>query len=102
MGHELKRSSGEYLNSRSLIGLTLAQSRSLLDKGFFKVTLRCIGGYGPYRFKTAKDQSVKGGISKVDYDALVNNESKILLGVKSPSALKKASLVSCFHRALLS
>ena len=78
------------MNSRSLIGLTLAQSRSLLDKGFFKVTLRCIGGYGPYRFKTAKDQSVKGGISKVDYDALVNNESKVLLGVKSPSALKKA------------
>ena len=49
-------------------GLTLAQSRSLLDS-FFEATRRCLGKCGPYRFKAAKEQLVDGGSSKVDYDA---------------------------------
>ena len=67
----------------------MAQSRSLLDKGFFEATRRCLGEYGPYRFKTAKEQSVEGGSSKVDYNVLVNDESKALLEAKSPSVMKK-------------
>jgi hypothetical protein len=67
----------------------LAQSRSLLDKGFFEATRKCLGRCGPYRFKTAKEQSVEGGSSKVDYVALVNNESNALLEAGSPSVMKK-------------
>ena len=67
----------------------LAQSRSLLDVGFFEATRRCLGLCGPYRFKTDKEQSVEGGSSKVDYDAQVNDESKALVEVKSPSVMKK-------------
>ena len=58
--------------------------------GFFEATRRCLGVSGPYRFKTAKEQSVKGGSSKIDYDVLVNDRSKVLLEVKSPSVMKKA------------
>ena len=65
------------------------QSRSLLERGFFEATHRCLGGYGPYRFKTAKEQSSKGGSSKVNYDALENDESKAFLEAKSPSVMKK-------------
>jgi hypothetical protein len=78
------------MNSGSLHGLMLAQSWSLLDKGLFKATCRCLRECGPYSFKTAKEQSVEGGSSKVDYDALMNNESKALLEAKSPSVMKKA------------
>lgn len=66
-----------------------SQSRSLLDTGFLEATRRCLGECGPYRFKTAKEQSVEGGSSKVDYEALVNGESKALLEGKSPSVMKK-------------
>ena len=55
--------------------LTLAQSRSLLEKGLFEAARRCLGECGSYHFKTAIKQSTKGGISKIDYDALVNDES---------------------------
>ena len=55
--------------------LTLAQSRSLLEKGLFEAARRRLGECGPYHFKTAIKQSTKGGISKIDYDALVNDES---------------------------
>jgi hypothetical protein len=48
-------------------------------------TMQC----GPYRFKTAKEQSVERGSSQVDYDALVDDESKALLEVKLPSVMKK-------------
>ena len=53
--------------------LTLAQSRSLLEKGFFESAYRCLGECGPYRFKTAIKKLTKEGISKIDYDALVND-----------------------------
>ena len=62
----------------------------MLNQGFFEATRRCLGECGPYCFKTAKEESVEGGSSKVDYDALVNDESKALLEVKSPSVMKKA------------
>ena len=68
----------------------LAQSRSLLDKGFFEATRKCLGECGPYRFKTAKEESVKGGSSRVDYDALVNDESKALSEAKLSLVMKKA------------
>ena len=68
----------------------MVQSRWLLDKGFFEATRRCLGECGPYRFKTTKEHSVEGGSSAVDYDALVNDESKVLLEAKSPSVMKKA------------
>jgi hypothetical protein len=68
----------------------MAQSRSLLNVGFLEATRRCLGECGPYDcFDTALEQSVKGGSSKVDYEALVNDESKALLEVKSPSVMKK-------------
>ena len=63
----------------------------MLDKGFFEATRRCLAECGRYRFKTAKEQSVEGGRSKVDYAALVNDESKALLEAKSPSVMKKFS-----------
>ena len=62
----------------------------MLNKGFFEATRRCLGECGPYRFKTAKEQSVEGGSSKVDFHALVNGEPKALLEAKSPSVMKKA------------
>ena len=61
----------------------------MLDVGFFEATRKCLGLCGPYRFKTDKEQSVEGGSSKVDYDAQVNDESKALVEVKSPSVMKK-------------
>ena len=67
----------------------LAQSRWLLNNGLFEATRRCLGECGPYRVKTAKEQSVDGVSSKVDYDVLVNDESKVLLEAKSPSVMKK-------------
>ena len=42
-------------NSRSSLGLTLAQSRSLLDMGFLQAMRKCLGRCGPYRFKTTKE-----------------------------------------------
>jgi hypothetical protein len=65
----------------------------LLDKGFFKATRKCLGECGPYRFKTAKEQSVEGGSSKIDYDALVNDESMVLVEAKSPSVMKKVGVL---------
>ncbi|KIM44998.1 hypothetical protein M413DRAFT_17851 [Hebeloma cylindrosporum] len=62
--------------------------RTLLNRGIFKATRRCLGEYGPYRFKTAKEQSVKGGSSKVDYEALVNDESKVLLELLPPRCIE--------------
>ena len=61
----------------------------MLDHGFFEATRRCLGECGPYSFDTDKEQSVEGGSSKIDYDALVNDESKALVEVKSPSVMKK-------------
>ncbi|KIL63596.1 hypothetical protein M378DRAFT_12032 [Amanita muscaria Koide BX008] len=54
-----------------------AQSRTLLDTGFFKATRKCLGEFG------------EGGTSKVDYVALVNDEPKALCEAKSPSVMKK-------------
>ncbi|KAF8227898.1 hypothetical protein L208DRAFT_1067652, partial [Tricholoma matsutake] len=66
-----------------------AQSRSLLGKGLFEATRRCLGEYDQSYFEPAKEQLVEGGSSKVDYDALVNGEPKALLEAKSPSVMKK-------------
>ena len=77
---------------RSSFGLTLAQSRSLLDQGFFQATRKRLGecdAHFDYRFKTAKEQSVEGGSPKVDYVALVNDEPKALVEATSPSVMKK-------------
>ena len=57
--------------------------------GFFEATRRCLGECGLYSFNTAKEQSVEGGSSKVDYIAIVNDESEALLEAKSPSVMKK-------------
>jgi hypothetical protein len=67
----------------------LVQSRSLLDKGFLEAARRCLWEYDQSHFETAKEQSVEGGSSKVDYDVLVNDELKALLEAKSPSVMKK-------------
>ena len=69
-------------------GLTLAQTRSLLDKGFFEAARRCLEECGPYHFNVDEEHSVKGGSSKVDYVALVNNRPKVLCEAKSPSVMK--------------
>ena len=37
-----------------------------------------------------KEESLGGGCLEVDYEALVNVESKVLLEAKSPSVMKKA------------
>jgi hypothetical protein len=60
----------------------------LLDVGFFQAIRKCLGECGPYDFETAKEQSVEGGSSKIDYDLLVNDESKALFEAKSPSVMK--------------
>ncbi|KAM6493293.1 hypothetical protein JOM56_011427 [Amanita muscaria] len=65
------------------------QSRSLLDKGFFEATHRCLQECGPYSFKTTFNQSVEGGSSRVDYVALVNKKPKALCEATSPSAMKQ-------------
>ena len=59
--------------------------------GFFEATCRRLGEYDPYLFRTAKEYSVEGGSSQVDYDALVNlnDESMVLVEAKSPSVIKK-------------
>ena len=63
----------------------------MLDKGFFEAARRCFGECDPglYDFDTAWEESVEGGSSKIDYVALVNDESKALIEVKSPSVMKK-------------
>ena len=63
----------------------------MLDKGFFEATRKCLGrcSPGPYRFRTATEQSVEGGSSKVDYVALVNDEPKALVEAKPPSVMKR-------------
>ncbi|KAM6493291.1 hypothetical protein JOM56_011425 [Amanita muscaria] len=66
-----------------------AQSRTLLDTGFFKATRKCLGEFGSYSFKTAKKHSVEGGTSKIDYVALVNGEPKAVCEAKSPSVMKQ-------------
>ena len=68
----------------------MAQSRSLLDLGFFEATRRCLGECGPYAFQTVNEKSVEGGSSKIDYKALVNDESKVFFEAKSPSVMKKS------------
>ena len=57
--------------------------------GFFQATRRCLGECGPYHFQTAKEHSVEGGSSQVDYNALVNDESMVLVEARSPSVMKK-------------
>ena len=59
--------------------------------GFFQATRRFLAKFEPgsYYFSTALEQSVEGGSSKVDYIALVNDESKALIEAKSPSVMKK-------------
>jgi hypothetical protein len=57
--------------------------------GFFQATCKCLEECGLYNFKTAKEYSVKGGSSQVDYNALVDDKSVVLVEAKSPSAMKK-------------
>jgi hypothetical protein len=67
----------------------LGQSLALLDKGLCEATRRCLWEYGKYSLKTARDDPVDGGSSRVDYVALVNNERRALCEAKSPSVMKK-------------
>ena len=76
--------------SRSSFGLTLAQSRALLDRGFLEATGDFLRLCGPYNFQDDREKSVEGGSSKVDYEALVNDIKRVLLEAKSPSVMKIA------------
>jgi hypothetical protein len=69
--------------------LTLGQSRSLLDKGFFVAARKCLWEYDRSIFETTKENMVKGATSKVDYVVLVDNEPKGLCEAKPPSVMEK-------------
>ena len=60
----------------------------MLDKGFFLAVNACLNTYGEYFFRTAKEDYVEGGRSKVDYVGLVDDERKVLAEAKSPSVMK--------------
>lgn len=68
--------------------LILGQSRTLLDKGLFTATQVCLDMFGEYVFRTAKEEHVEGGTSKVDYVGMVDDERKVLTEAKSPSVMK--------------
>ena len=61
----------------------------MLDTGFYPAARKCLWEYGQYTFGTAKEDSVEGGSSRVDYVALVNNERRALCEAMSPSLMKK-------------
>jgi hypothetical protein len=63
----------------------------LLDRGVYEAARKFLAEYGGYCFATDEENSVQGGGSdRADYQvALVNDSSKVLCKVKSPSVMKK-------------
>jgi len=66
----------------------LGQSRTLLNKGFFRTANFCLRLYGGYRFRTTTEAHVEGGHSKVDYVGSVGGEPVVFIEVNSPSVMK--------------
>ncbi|KAH9063415.1 hypothetical protein EDB87DRAFT_1558209, partial [Lactarius vividus] len=95
-GRRLKFSSfdgREWMDTDWNMNASEYETRTLLDKGFFRTAGFCLGAYGGYHFHTMKTASAQGGDrSKVDYVGLLDREPAILVEAKSPSVMKAAAL----------
>ncbi|KAH9050748.1 hypothetical protein EDB84DRAFT_1258875 [Lactarius hengduanensis] len=79
----------EWMDKDWRMNASESETRTLLDKGFFRTAGFCLGAYGGYCFHTMKEASAQGGDrSKVDYVGLVDDEPVILVEAKSPSIMK--------------
>lgn len=76
----------------------LPQSRVLLNKGIFEVLGACLYLYDHRTFMTRFEDSAEGGMSKVDYMLVVDdNEEVALCEAKSPSVMRHVGEVLPDH-----
>lgn len=61
----------------------------MLEKGAFTAIEKCLWVYGRHVFDTLEENLVDGASSKVDYVAVVDNETKALCEAKSPSVMEQ-------------
>jgi hypothetical protein len=61
----------------------------VLNKGVYEAARKCLAEYGEYALHTHEENSVQGGISKVDDVVMVDDTGRVLCERKSPSVMKK-------------
>ena len=67
--------------------LTCGQTRSFLNSGFLVAARKTLFKHSHLEFKTDKEDKVDGGVSKVDYVALVDTRKTLLFEAKSPTVM---------------
>ena len=60
-----------------------------LSTGFLKAATSCLQQYNNYEMDIAREHSVEGGSSKVDYVVVADGEDRVLVEAKSPAVMKK-------------
>ena len=64
-----------------------------MEKGAFAAIEKCLWVYGQHAFDTLEENLAEQASSKVDYVAVVDNEPKAFCEAKSPSVMKKVSVL---------